>query len=193
MCEGTENHPKYQESLMLKQRVGSLRGGGSLKELGQMTKRLKKLNKNLEEELIGGADVILATCVGTGAATLKNLTFPLVVVDECTQSTEPACLIPLTKSSERAVLIGDHCQLPPTITINKLTRSGLSISMFERLLDVYNPQNPDNPMTMRQNQMNNPSNPNKPGLETKDWRSPMGLAPVSLLVSIYNNPNNSSG
>ena len=44
--------------------------------------------------------------------------FDLAVIDECSQSLEAACWIPLMKAP-RCVLAGDHHQLPPTILSHK--------------------------------------------------------------------------
>jgi ATP-dependent RNA/DNA helicase IGHMBP2 len=56
----------------------------------------------------------------------------LVVIDEAAQATEPACWIPLLRS-DRLVLGGDHCQLPPTIVSDEAARGGLAVSLMERL------------------------------------------------------------
>ena len=45
---------------------------------------------------------------------LSKSVFDLVVIDECAQSVEVSCWIPLLKG-KRAILAGDHLQLPPTI------------------------------------------------------------------------------
>ncbi len=39
-------------------------------------------------------------------------------------------------------MIGAHKQLPPTIVHERLKQTALSVSLFDRLLDVYNPANP---------------------------------------------------
>jgi regulator of nonsense transcripts 1 len=118
----------------------------------------------------------MATCVGAGHAALDGRYYDLVLVDECTQATEPSNLIPIVKCKNNLVLIGDHCQLPPTITSNKLKRSGLSISLFERLLDIYNPANPANPLLPH----SAPSD--------DSFSSPMGLAASQLMTQYRMHP-----
>jgi AAA domain len=64
---------------------------------------------------------------------LPPLSLPFVIVDEACQSVEPATLIPViaTNSCRSLVLLGDPCQLPPTV----LSRESdtLSLSLMERL------------------------------------------------------------
>lgn len=52
------------------------------------------------------ADVVCATCISSGHNALRKKHFSLVVVDECTQATEPSCLIPITKALHHVVLVG---------------------------------------------------------------------------------------
>lgn len=61
------------------------------------------------------------------------LSLPFVLVDEACQSVEPATLIPLTASNScrSLVLLGDPCQLPPTV--RSTADSPLSVSLMERL------------------------------------------------------------
>lgn len=140
------NHPQAAYLNRLKESLSGSRamsGGVANKEIGQTQKEIKKLKQIIEDQILASAQVICCTCVGAGFSMLKDKQFAMVLVDECTQSTEPACLIPITKCAQRLVLVGDHRQLPPVITVDTLKRSGLSISLFERLLDVYNADNPD--------------------------------------------------
>ncbi|MGW5648764.1 DEAD/DEAH box helicase [Saccharopolyspora sp. NPDC003752] len=72
--------------------------------------------QQLRPELIRYADVIGTTCVG--AATQKDIAaeeFDLVIVDEAGQVQTSDVLIPLIRG-KRAVLVGDHKQLPPVTT-----------------------------------------------------------------------------
>jgi superfamily I DNA and/or RNA helicase len=78
------------------------------------------------------AKIIFTTCTGAGLGLLRKLTFPYVIVNEASQITEPNSLIPLVKGCKKAVLVGDHVQLRPTVT--QLGEAyGYDISLFERL------------------------------------------------------------
>lgn len=64
---------------------------------------------------------------------LPPLSLPFVIVDEACQSIEPASLIPIvaTNSCRSLVLLGDPCQLPPTVKSREA--ESLSMSLMERL------------------------------------------------------------
>jgi superfamily I DNA and/or RNA helicase len=69
----------------------------------------------LYPELLRYADVVGATCIG--AATVKeleDLDFDLAIIDEAGQIDLPNLLVPLVRA-KRAVLVGDHHQLPPFV------------------------------------------------------------------------------
>ena len=67
---------------------------------------------------------------------LGNRRFDLAVIDEACQSTEPGCW-PVVLRTDRLVLAGDHCQLPPTVLSADAARDGLTISLMERLVNYY--------------------------------------------------------
>lgn len=58
------------------------------------------------------------------------------MIDEATQATELSCLIPIVKA-DRAVMAGDHRQLPPTILSREAAREGLRETLFERLAERH--------------------------------------------------------
>ena len=91
----------------------------------------------LEEEAaalaLAGAQVVCATCVGAGDARLAAHTFPLVVVDEATQATEPATMVAVAGRAQALLLVGDQAQLPPTVKCRRAERLGLGASLFVRL------------------------------------------------------------
>ncbi|CAD7926791.1 unnamed protein product [Amoebophrya sp. A120] len=80
------------------------------------------------------ADVVCATCVGCGMSILKKFEFPYVIIDEASQIVEPAALIPLTRGCVQCVMVGDQCQLPPTVMADEAARGGLGVSFFDRLI-----------------------------------------------------------
>ena len=66
---------------------------------------------------------------------LPPLTLPFTIIDEACQSVEPASLIPIvsTDSCRSLVLIGDPCQLPPTVKTDNHDESLLSLPLMTRL------------------------------------------------------------
>jgi DNA polymerase alpha-associated DNA helicase A len=131
---------------------------GDLKEL---RKEFRERESKCVDNLVTGSKVVLATLHGAGGHQLKNQKFDIVIIDEASQALEAQCWIPLLRAS-RAVLAGDHLQLPPTIKSTELetkkkiskTKSQepegdssskslkgvkLEITMFDRLLALHGP------------------------------------------------------
>ncbi|WP_173154356.1 DEAD/DEAH box helicase [Phytohabitans suffuscus] len=81
--------------------------------LGQWRERISDLSVELEREIASYAQVVGATCIGTDtSALISKLEFDLAIVDEAGQISTPNLLVPLVRS-RRAMLVGDHKQLPP--------------------------------------------------------------------------------
>ncbi len=85
-------------------------------------------------QALQNAQIICCTCIGSGADILDNMAFERVLVDEATQATEPAVLVPLTRSCRQLVLVGDHCQLPPTVLSTRAGEEGLGVPLFSRMV-----------------------------------------------------------
>ena len=83
---------------------------------------------------IRNAQVICCTCIGSGGDILENMVFERVLVDEATQATEPAVLVPLARGCRQLVLVGDHCQLPPTVLSPRAEEEGLGVPLFSRMV-----------------------------------------------------------
>lgn len=64
---------------------------------------------------------------------MDDIKFDVVIIDECTQSIEPATIIPIhrLKSDGKLIMLGDHKQLPPHYKSEK----ELELSLFERLIN----------------------------------------------------------
>jgi len=95
----------------------------------------QELERQIIDDIIRQAEVVCATNIGAGHDWLEGQKFDLVVIDEATQSLEPACLIPMLKS-KRYVLAGDHRQLPPTVLAREAW-DHLSRTLFERCMELY--------------------------------------------------------
>jgi DNA polymerase III delta prime subunit len=73
-------------------------------------------SEQLRPEIIRYADVIGTTCIGVATAGgLDDMDFDLAVVDEAGQICLTDLLVPLARAN-RAVLVGDHQQLPPFVS-----------------------------------------------------------------------------
>ena len=94
----------------------------------------------LAKLILKAAQVVTTTCTGAGDPTLDGMRFPFVLIDEATQATELATLIPIVHHCEQLTLIGDPEQLSPTILYGGNNRKDidtfpgqLKISLFHRL------------------------------------------------------------
>ena len=103
----------------------------------------ERLEQTAIDEVLSTADVVCSTNSTAGSDLLEPAnpdeapsprigTFDALVIDEATQATAPSCWIPMTRA-RRAILVGDHKQLPPTILNREAAVSGLQYTLFERL------------------------------------------------------------
>ncbi|XP_026166279.1 DNA-binding protein SMUBP-2 [Mastacembelus armatus] len=110
------------------------------KEIGELRKELKTREATAITQILKSADVVLST--NTGACDngpLKFLPaehFDWVVIDECAQALESSCWIALLRA-RKCILAGDYKQLPPTIKSQTAATKGLSLSLMERLIQMY--------------------------------------------------------
>lgn len=93
------------------------------------------LEARLLDQVLSTAQVITCTLVGAAHPVLERYRFQTCFIDEAAQALEPACWIPIVKSS-RVILAGDPFQLPPTVKSIEAARGGLSKTLIERCLEV---------------------------------------------------------
>ena len=79
------------------------------------------------------ADIVATTA--SAADKFDSNHFDLAIIDEATQASIPASLIPYT-CAQKLVLAGDHKQLPPYKSTEAEERP-IHVSLFEHLLEVY--------------------------------------------------------
>jgi len=102
-------------------------------DLRYLNKEVRTRHQKAIEEVLGGAQVVACTLTGCMMKQMDRLeAFDLVVIDEAAQAHECATWSALLKG-RRAVLCGDHLQLPPTIISDAAERKGLGVTLFERL------------------------------------------------------------
>jgi DNA polymerase alpha-associated DNA helicase A len=119
---------------------------GLIKDL---RKDFRVRERKVVDEVLNGAQVTICTLNGAASRNMMNREFDVVIIDEATQALEPECWIALLKA-KKAILAGDHLQLPPTIKtpvkIGKKKKSNktglstdtdLSTTLFDRLLEMY--------------------------------------------------------
>lgn len=141
-------HPNYSELRSLRKQLENLRAqankfkrtfGHRDREERRMLKEEAKAMKAdadvlefyIINDLLSHAEVICSTLVGSSHHVLRGKKFKTVFIDEAAQALEPACWIPILRS-ERVILAGDHCQLPPTIKSNEAAKGGLAVTLFEK-------------------------------------------------------------
>jgi superfamily I DNA and/or RNA helicase len=105
-------------------------------EARRLMNEARGLERKAVRDVVERADVLCATLTALGAPPLNALRFPLALVDEATQATEPATYLAFLRA-DRVVLAGDHRQLPPTILSPAAVSGGLGVSLFERLVDLH--------------------------------------------------------
>ena len=126
---------------------------------------LQSRQQALYPALIRSADVIGATCIGIATdVRFEDLEFDLVIADEAGQIQVMDLLVPLVRA-RRAVLVGDHLQLPPVveaeITVkirenepeNQELGEWLEKSLFERMIKRPNTPNSNRVMLDTQYRM----------------------------------------
>jgi hypothetical protein len=107
-----------------------------LRDARALLAEARALEARAEAEVLSRAQVILATLTSLDAPPLAGRRFAVAVVDEATQAVEPALHLALLRA-DRAVLAGDHLQLPPTVLSATAQAGGLGVSLFERMVEVF--------------------------------------------------------
>ncbi|GIS50546.1 MAG: hypothetical protein Ct9H90mP24_8380 [Methanobacteriota archaeon] len=124
----------------LSRRIKGMRGGKEKglahRDLSRGWKEVRRLERQIRDDILDRAQVLCCTCIGSGHDLLDGRSFSRVLIDEATQATEPASLVPLVKGSRQIVLVGDHRQLPPTVISRRAEKGGLDRSLFERLVEM---------------------------------------------------------
>ncbi|ORZ03375.1 P-loop containing nucleoside triphosphate hydrolase protein [Syncephalastrum racemosum] len=82
--------------------------------LKDLRKDYRARERKVLDEVMTGAQVLISTLNGCGSRNMWHREFDVVIIDEATQALEAECWIALLKG-KKAILAGDHLQLPPTV------------------------------------------------------------------------------
>lgn len=134
-----ENHPSYHELWSVRQSIRQLysekkaRGSRAVQDkIARLRDRANALEIGIRQDLFDGSRVIASTLVGAANRLLDGVRFNSLFIDEAAQALEPACWIAIARSN-RVILAGDHCQLPPTIKCVQAERLGLGVTLMEKI------------------------------------------------------------
>lgn len=121
-------------------------------ELKDLRKEYRVRERACVDDLIRSSKVVLATLHGSGGGMLRQAQFDVVIIDEAAQALEAQCWVALL-AAKKAVLAGDHLQLPPTIkSLSSKTKTKkeeehdagitdnsatLETTLFDRLLALH--------------------------------------------------------
>ena len=140
-----EQHPMQEELQFirdqndeLRRNLSGLKGkekGLAHRDVNRNFKEIRQIEGNMISAVLDEAEVICATTIGVGHNLLGERKFPVVLMDEATQASEPSALVPITRGCRQLILVGDHKQLPPTVISKVAEDGGLGRSLFERLIE----------------------------------------------------------
>lgn len=139
-------------------RHGSIEGAEGMHAIPHMA---RITSPDVLAERIASAECIVATVQSmySSSEIWEFGAFTTVIVDEASQILEPA-LLGITSRVPRSILVGDHCQLPPVITLDPasiqptnqqlraLGLTSLDRSAFERLIACAEQQHDDASVAM---------------------------------------------
>ncbi|KAF9586547.1 NFX1-type zinc finger-containing protein 1 [Lunasporangiospora selenospora] len=113
------------------------------KQLGELHARLRLVCENIQRQRRLNDVEILKTARVIGMTTTAASKYheqlclirpKIMICEEASEALEAHLTCALTPTIEHFLLIGDHEQLRPSMSVNDLSEKGINISMFERLV-----------------------------------------------------------
>ena len=131
-------HSIGTESQELKELQGLLKTELTSSEKAYVRKSIEMHKLGENRKRLADVRVVGVTCAACSFVALERLKFPVLLLDECSQMTEPTSLLPMARfGCRKLVLVGDPKQLNPTIQGSEPSHeSGLEQTLFDRLLKM---------------------------------------------------------
>ena len=137
-----ETHPDYPALWSIRRQLRQLRSqprksraAGFHQKLARLSEKADELELRIRHALFDGARVVACTLAGSAHQLLAGHHFHTLFIDEAAQALEAACWIALGRT-DRVVLAGDHCQLPPTVKCPEAQRGGLGHTLMEQIAEL---------------------------------------------------------
>jgi len=105
-----------------------------MKEAKELKSDADMLEFYIINDVLLRCHAVCCTLIGSSHPVLRGRQFKTVFIDEAAQALEPACWVPLLRSS-RVIFAGDHQQLPPTIKSREAAQQGLAKTLFEKAME----------------------------------------------------------
>ena len=125
----------YKEARRFRRRFGPVEAAerrAQLADYRELRAQIRVLEKNITQQVLDDARIILATLVGAGSSNIRGRRFDVCCIDEASQALEPASWIPMLNSG-RVILAGDHQQLPPVVK----SGNALQHTLFEKIIERH--------------------------------------------------------
>lgn len=136
-------HATGTDSQELKDLQEMLRSGDATpQEKHHIRRSIEKHRLGENKKKLSKVKVVGVTCAASAFSCLDSLTFPVVLIDESSQMTEPSSLLPIAKfGCHKLLLVGDPKQLDPAVQGSEAAHDqGLEQTLFDRLTKLgYEP------------------------------------------------------
>ncbi|XP_047124411.1 5'-3' DNA helicase ZGRF1 isoform X2 [Hydra vulgaris] len=132
-------HASEEEDHELRELNDLLKTELSDKDKGYVRKAIEQHKLGVNRKKLTDVNVVGVTCAACVFPYLQKLEFKVQLLDECTQMTEPLCMLPIARfHCERLILVGDPKQLSPTIQGSESDHDmGLELTLFERMQRLF--------------------------------------------------------
>jgi superfamily I DNA and/or RNA helicase len=108
---------------------------GIREEIRGLRSEIRALEAEIYDGVWNETEVVVGTHAGAADRVFEKRPFDVLVMDEASQATEASSWVPLLKAG-KVILAGDHFQLPPTVRSVEAAKSGLGLTLFERLYEI---------------------------------------------------------
>lgn len=108
-----------------------------LRELLKLAQSKEYFRSQLQR--VQHANIVGVTCASSSSSHLSGMHFPILIIDEATQITEPISLLPLASANpSHLIIVGDPKQLSPAVSSSSTkeitgNQGNIGLSLFHRL------------------------------------------------------------